>query len=116
MEVLIRLSLVLNIVVLVPVCTGIFRQAEWTVAAYGPQSPALGILLSVYGAILIASVGLLIKPVPAMVAALLAVQIIYKLTTPFTVQSLSNPVVLSNLAIAAFHAVTLWAIARTMSA
>ena len=51
-----------------------------------------------------------------MVAALLAVQIIYKLTTPFTVQSLSNPVVLSNLAIAAFHAVTLWAIARTMSA
>lgn len=112
MDVLIRLSLLLNIVVLVPVCTGILRRAEWTEAAYGPASPALGILLSVYLAILTASAGLLIKPIPAMVAALLAVQIIYKVTTPFTVQSLSNPVVLSNLAIAAFHAVTLWVIAR----
>jgi hypothetical protein len=42
-----------------------------------------------------------------MVAALLLVQVIYKLTTPFTVGSFTNPVVLSNLAIAAFHSGTL---------
>ena len=50
------------------------------------------------------------KPIPMMVAALLMVQIIYKLITPFAVGNLSNPVVVSNLAIAAFHSVTLWSI------
>ena len=111
MGVLIKLSLLLNIAVLAPVCASLMTRAEWTLAAYGPPSPARGILLSLYLAILLASAGLLVRPVPAMVAALLLVQVIYKLTTPFTVGTLANPVVLSNLAIAAFHAVTLWSIA-----
>ncbi len=110
MNLLIKLSLTLNIVVLVPVCAGLLRGADWTLAAYGPPSPARGILLSIYLAILLVSVGLLLKPVPAMVAALLIVQIAYKVTTPFTVGTLANPVVISNLAIAAFHAVTLRAV------
>jgi hypothetical protein len=42
-----------------------------------------------------------------MVTALLGVQVIYKLTTPFTVGTWRNPVVLSNLAIAAVHTATL---------
>ena len=50
------------------------------------------------------------KPLPLMVAALLSVQIIYKLITPFAVGNFSNPVVVSNLAIAAFHSITLWSI------
>jgi hypothetical protein len=105
---LIYASLVLNILVLVPVCYGLLSSGSE--AAFGPASPAKGILLSVYGAILICSIGLMIKPIPAMVASLLIVQIIYKLTTPFTVGSAAHPVVMSNLAIAAFHCITLWAI------
>ncbi len=110
MRVMIFASLGLNIFVLVPVCLGLLNKANWTVAAYGPDAPARGILLSVYLAILICSLGLLAKPVPAMVTALLLVQIIYKFTTPFTVGSFTHPVVMSNIAIAAFHCLTLWVI------
>jgi hypothetical protein len=110
MRALIYASLGLNIFVLVPVCLGLLTKADWTLAAYGPESAARGILLSVYLAILVTSAGLLFKPLPAMVAALLLVQILYKVTTPFTVGSFENPVVMSNLGIAAFHSLTLWAI------
>jgi hypothetical protein len=110
MRMLIVASLGLNIFVLAPVCLGLFTKADWTIPAYGADTAARGILLSVYVAILICSVGLLAKPIPSMVAALLLVQIIYKVTTPFTVGSFANPVVMSNLAIAVFHCITLWAI------
>jgi hypothetical protein len=73
-------------------------------------------LLSIYLAILLGSMGLLAKPVPAMVAALLLVQVIYKITTPFTVGTFANTVVISNVAIAAFHCVTLWAIWKNAGA
>jgi hypothetical protein len=115
MRTLITLSLGLNIAVLVPVCFGLLTRAGWTLTAYGPETPARGILLSIYLAILIGSAGLLVKPVPAMVAALLLVQIAYKLTTPFTVGTLGNPVVVSNLAIAAFHSLTVVTILRSQS-
>jgi hypothetical protein len=113
MRALIVASLGLNILVLVPVCFGLLTKADWTLSAYGPDSAARGILLSVYMAILLCSAGLLFKPIPAMVAALLLVQIVYKVMTPFTVGSFSNPVVMSNLGIAAFHCITLWAIWRS---
>jgi hypothetical protein len=109
---LIFASLGLNIFVLVPVCFGLLTKADWTVSAYGPDTAARSILLSVYLAILLCSAGLVIKPLPAMVAALLLVQIVYKVTTPLTVGTLANPVVTSNLAIAAFHCITLWMIWR----
>lgn len=115
MNLVIKLSLALNILVLVPVCGSLLTGAGWTLAAYGPASPARGILLSVYLAILVVSVGLLFKPVPAMVAALLIVQIVYKVTTPFTVGTIANPVVLSNLAIAAVHAATVATIFQAKS-
>ena len=101
------LSLVLNIVVLTPICLGLLADADWIAEAYGPRAPARDILLSVYLAIFLASAAFLIRPVPAMIAALLLVQVLYKVTTPFTVGTVMNPVVASNLAIAAFHAVTL---------
>ncbi len=110
MRALIYASLGLNIFVLVPVCLGLLNKADWTLAAYGPDTAARGILLSVYLAILVTSLGLLFKPIPAMVAALLLVQIIYKFSTPFTVGSFTNPVVTANLAIAAFHSITVWVI------
>lgn len=109
MRFLIYASLGLNIFVLVPVCHGLLNKADWTLAAYGGDTAARGILLSVYLAILAVSVGLLFKPVPAIVAALLLVQILYKFSTPFTA-GLGNPVVTANLAIAAFHSITVWVI------
>jgi hypothetical protein len=112
MRVLLFSSLAINIFVLVPVCFGLITKADWTVAAYGPETAARGILLSVYLAILVCSAGLVFKPVPATVASLLLVQIVYKLTTPFTVGSFAHPVVISNIAIAGFHCITVWAIWR----
>lgn len=114
MKTMISLSLLLNIAVLVPVCTGLLTEANWAQGSYGPATPARGILLSVYLAILAASVLLLVSRNPAAVAALLLVQVIYKLTTPWTVGTFGNPVVLSNLGIAVFHAVTLLVIFRTI--
>ncbi|MFO6446612.1 hypothetical protein ACLBKU_05650 [Erythrobacter sp. NE805] len=115
MHPMILASLALNIAVLAPVCFGLFVRADWTVRAYGHPSPARGILLSVYLAILVASTALLLNPVPQMVAGLLVLQIVYKVTTPITVGTIGNPVVLSNLGIAAVHAVTvatIWSEAR----
>lgn len=107
MNALSTISLLLNVAVLLPVCTGIARNASWAAACYGEAAPARAILLAVYGAILVLSAGLLAFPVPQMIAALLLMQLIYKLATPFTVGTLRNPVVISNLFIAAVHAATL---------
>lgn len=104
---MIILSLLLNIVVLAPVCYGLITDAAWAQESFGSSSAARGILLSVYVAIGIVSIGLLVRAHAAFVAALILIQIIYKITTPFTVGSLGNPVVISNLMIAAFHSVTL---------
>lgn len=107
MNTLIIVSLTLNIVVLVPIVVLMVRKSNIVDEAWGGFTPARGVLLSIYFAILVASVALLFVPVPASVAALLAVQVIYKVTTPFTVGRISNPVVISNLVIAAVHVVTL---------
>jgi hypothetical protein len=107
MKKMILASLLTNVSVLIPVCFGMLLDASWVVDAYGPVSPARGILLSVYGAILVVSIGLLFKREPMLVAPLLLVQVLYKLTTPLTVGSFVNPVVISNIAIAALHLMTL---------
>ena len=104
-------SLVLNVVVLIPVVGSLVGDRGWVSEAYGPRTPARAILLSIYGAILVASALLLLAPgvVDAVGAArgLLFVQVVYKLTTPLTVGTLKNPVVISNLSIAAWHAAVL---------
>ena len=46
-----------------------------------------------------------------MVAALLAVQVTYKLTTPVTAGT-SNPVVLINVLVSCVHIVALWSLLR----
>jgi hypothetical protein len=110
MHPMILASLVLNIAVLLPVCLGLITRANWAVAAYGGMTPARGVLISIYLALLIASAVLLVMPVTTLIAGLLLMQVIYKLTTPFTVESFDNPVVVTNLVIAALHGVTLTAI------
>ncbi|WP_109487777.1 hypothetical protein [Occallatibacter savannae] len=108
------ISLLINIFVLIPVCFGLISNASWAQQAYGQASPARGILLSIYMAICAVSVFLLFRPDPLLVAPLLLVQVVYKVTTPFTVGTISNPVVISNLVIAAVHTVTLLLILRTI--
>ncbi len=49
----------------------------------------------------------------AAVAAFLLVQVIYKMISPMALGGFRNPVVISNLGIAAFHAVTLWTICQS---
>ncbi len=107
MRLMIVLSLLINVAVLVPVCAGLLVNAAWTTSAYGEATPARAILLSVYMAIGLCSVLLLIRREPKAVAALLLVQVLYKVTTPLTVGTVNNPVVESNLIVAAFHAATL---------
>lgn len=101
------LALILNIAVLIPVCLGLITNASWATEAYGGSTPARNILLAVYMAIAITSALLLFIGDLRMISALLLVQVIYKVMTPFTVGTIGNPVVVSNLFIAAFHAATL---------
>lgn len=114
MKMLIVFSLLINSAVLIPVCVGLITDANWAQASYGVATPARGILLSVYLSILIASLLLLASRDPRSVAALLLVQVLYKMTTPVTVGTFHNPVVISNLGIAVFHAITLLAIWRAI--
>jgi hypothetical protein len=107
MKLMMTLSLLLNLAVLIPVCAGLMTNAGWARAAYGWAVPARGILLSVYLSIAAGSMLLLASGNPGQAAFLLLMQILYKLTTPATVGTFRNPVVISNLLIAAFHAATL---------
>jgi len=107
MRLMVVLSLLINVAVLLPVCAGLLADASWTTSAYGEWTPARAILLSIYLAIGLVSVLLLFRPQPKAVAALLLVQVLYKVTTPLTVGTIANPVVASNLAIAGFHTATL---------
>ena len=42
-----KISLVLNILVFIPVCSGIILKANWAADSYGIETPARGILLSI---------------------------------------------------------------------
>jgi hypothetical protein len=110
MTMLLKASLIINILVLIPVSTGLISNSPWVQTSYGPDSPARGILLSIYITILFASIVLLIKTQPLAVITLLLIQIVYKVTTPFTVGTLNNPVVISNLLIALFHLFTVFSV------
>jgi hypothetical protein len=112
---LLIVSLLLNIVVLVPVTASLLARARWAVPAWGERTPARDILLSIYLSILFASSVLLVLVAGdggstqerSAAIALLTVQIVYKVLTTFTVHgALRNPVVLSNLAIGVVHGVT----------
>ena len=107
METMIYISLVLNILVLIPIVALMAMKSPIVDETWGGFTPARGILMSIYLSILVVSVFLLFTPAPAFVAALLLVQVVYKLTTPFTVGKLSHPVVISNLVISAVHIATL---------
>lgn len=104
-------SLTLNALVLVPVLYVLAANGQAAAQAWGPDGPARRILAAIYGAILVVSILLLAllalgRDVVAWSQALLGVQIIYKILTVVLVGP-RNPVVLSNIAIAIIHSVTL---------
>ena len=105
-----KLSLILNILVLIPVCLGVIQKANWATESYGLETPARGILLSIYLTILIFSAVLLFKFDPKMVMDLLSIQIIYKLLSPIMVGTITNSVIISNIFIAVFHSFSVWKI------
>jgi hypothetical protein len=107
MNTMIYLSLLVNIVVLTPIVILMAIRSRFVDVAWGVSTDARGILFAIYLAILIASIVLVVAPIPAFVAALLSVQVIYKVITPFTVGRITNPVVISNLIISILHVFTL---------
>lgn len=88
---MLTVSLALNVLVLVPVITGHVRNSGWALEAFGPRSPARGILTAVYAAILVLSCLLLVAVlggadgVVAPAATLLTMQVVYKALSPVTV-------------------------------
>lgn len=111
-------SLAMNVAVLAVICSLLGRKSQRMAVVYGPETPARGILLSVYLSILLVSLTLLVLIfVPAttseglwMSAALFVVQIVYKCISWFTTgvpEGMKfNPVAASNLGIALFHTIT----------
>lgn len=108
-----RVSLLLNTVVLVPICTGLYMNLPRMEKVYGPDTEARRILMSIYMSIAITSAGMLAFPNHLMSHAtfLLFFQIMYKIQTAFLVP-ITNPVIISNLGIAVFHALSLYCFQR----
>jgi len=105
---MITASLILNIIVLIPVCYFILTNNYRMDKTLGTFTAARGILLAIYLTILLASVLLLLLPDSKLVFALFVMQIVYKLLSPFTVKTFKNPVVISNIFIAFFHLATIY--------
>jgi len=112
---MITASLLLNIVVLIPVCFFILTNNRKMEKVVGEFNPARGILIAIYTAILLASVLLLFFMDVKLAFALFFMQIVYKLLSPVTVKTIRNPVVISNIFIAIFHLVTIYTMIKAES-
>jgi hypothetical protein len=101
-------SLLINIIVLIPVCLALILDVKKIQKSAGIFTPARGILLAIYLTILMASIILLFYKDIKFTFALLLMQIVYKLLSPITVKTLKNPIVITNLLIAGFHLATIF--------
>lgn len=111
--ILLTLSHLVNVIIVTIIPVLIARDAPAMRASYGPDSAARRILACLYATIAVASAVALIAQLNGDLALSLVIasvlfpmQITYKLLTLPAV-GWTNPVVKSNLAIAALHAVTL---------
>ena len=105
------ISLIANILILIPVCFFLFRDDNSMLDVFGPKTVARHILLSIYISILILSFLLLFFQDEKMVLTLLIIQVVYKLQTPFYVKSIKNPVIITNLVVTLVHIITIITIA-----
>ena len=110
---MLTISFLINLGVLGIIVPAILRNTPNMVAAYGPATPARGIVVAFYITVMVLSfVGLTVIALGLPLAReiglmILPAQVLYKGLTAVTVGT-ANPVVRANLAIAAFHMVT-WA-------
>ncbi|MEL6572768.1 MAG: hypothetical protein AAFQ64_13975 [Pseudomonadota bacterium] len=107
------ISFLVNLLVLAAVIPPLWAGSAGMVAAFGAETPARQILVSIYAAIwLTSALGLALMALGrsevavTLAIGLFSVQIVYKTLTAVTV-GLGNPVVMTNLPIAALHAATL---------
>ena len=112
---MIAASLILNIIVLIPVCLALISDFERMQKIAGSFTPARGILLAMYITILLSSILLLFFQQPILAFALFFMQIVYKYLSPITVKTVKNPIVVSNLLIATFHLITVFTIVKSGS-
>ena len=104
-------ALVLNLAVLIPVCTALLRGAPAMGEIYGPDQTSRRIMTALYIAIGAASAVLLLglataAPVTGAIVCLLALQVFYKALTGIMVGT-QNVAIRWNLGIAAFHTAAL---------
>ena len=111
---MVTISTILNIVVLIAVISVILLDIDRVERFWGINQASRQILTSIYIAILVASIALFfLKDKPKLIVAttIFSMQIIYKTLTAFlVVNALTNPVVLSNLAITIVHLLTIYTI------
>ncbi|MEL6640331.1 MAG: hypothetical protein AAFP98_03290 [Pseudomonadota bacterium] len=107
------ISFFVNLVVLGLVVPAIMVGSTRMTAAFGPDTDARKILICIYSAIWLTSLlglGLValnrLEDAVVLAVGLLSLQIIYKVLTGAVV-GLGNPVVMTNLPIAALHSATL---------
>jgi hypothetical protein len=110
---MITASLILNILVLIPVCFALIMDFEKMQKVAGIFTPARGVLLAMYLTILTGSIFLLFFMDMKLAFALFFIQIVYKVLTPFTVKTINNPIVITNLFVALFHLVTIYTMIKT---
>ena len=111
---LVAFSHLVNVIVVTIIPYLIWRNRPEMTAVYGPDSPARRILVCLYGTIALASAAALVAQFGAGVPeisrsialVMFPLQIVYKVATVFAV-GLRNPVVVSNVIIAALHGVSL---------
>ncbi|CAJ1948629.1 unnamed protein product [Cylindrotheca closterium] len=112
-------SLTLNALVVFPLTILLLIvKPERMVEVYGPDSEARRILASIYFAIGVASVAAMFRRGDNMINMAFPIfylQIIYKIMTAFTV-GFPNPVVISNVAISAFHMMTMFLVVQQQKA
>ncbi len=108
-----------NVLILIAVCSALWRGDAGLDASLGPDTPARRILACVYLAILLASLYALLRAgfgaqqVAVQIALVLfPLQIVYKVATAFAA-GLENVVVQANLAVVALHCVTMVVLIRS---
>jgi hypothetical protein len=107
---MIKLSLWINIIVLAPICLGLFLNSKAMNPVFGEKTTAREILLSIYLTLLLASVALLffVTLPQNYVRSLLLVQVFYKLFSVLLIKNKKTPVLWFNLLIAVLHSFTLY--------
>lgn len=109
MVTLVTISHLVNILVAGTVGYLLVKNAPRMTVVLGPASPARAILSSIYLAIAFTSLVAVLMPTlsRAIASVLFPLQILYKLSTAFTVGMVRHPVVLSNITISLLHTCSL---------